>query len=39
MHKIVWCEGGIPLVDIGENNGMEDELNNRLGYAMVILDN
>ena len=39
MHKQMWCETCLQLVDIGAKNVREDELNPRLGYAMVILDN
>ena len=38
LHKKVWCEGGLKMEDIRNKNVMEDELNNILGYAMVILD-
>ena len=39
FHKIVWFERGLQLAGIGTNNISEDELNPRLGYAMVRLDN
>ena len=39
MHKTVWCEGGLQLVDIGTSNVREYQLNPRLGYSMVRLDN
>ena len=39
MYKTVWCEGGTQLSDIGTKNVREDELNPRLRYTMVILDN
>ena len=39
LHKIVWCEGGLELADIGTNNVREDKLNTRFGYAMVRIDN
>ena len=39
LHKTVWCEGGLPLAEIGTKNVREDELNHRLGYTMVRLDN
>ena len=39
LHKTVWCEGGLQLSDIGTKNVREDELNPRLGYTMVRLDN
>ena len=35
----MWCEGGVKLPDIGTNNNGEDELNPRLGYVIVRLDN
>ena len=39
FHKIVWCEVGLQLADIATKNVKEYELNNKLGYAMVRLDN
>ena len=39
LYNKVWCEGGLQLLEIGTNNVREDELNYRLGYAMVRLDN
>ena len=39
LNKTVWYEGGLQLADIAANDVREDELNPRLGYAMVILDN
>ena len=39
LHNTVWCEGGLQLSDIGTNIVREYELNPRLGYAMVILNN
>ena len=39
FHKTVWCEGCLQLSYTGTNNGREDELNPRLGYDMVRLDN
>ena len=35
---MMWCEGGLQLVDIGTNNVREYELNPMLGYAMVRLE-
>ena len=35
----VWCEEGLQLEYIGTKNVREDELNPRLVYAMVRLDN
>ena len=37
FQRIVWCEVGLHLADIGTNNGREYELNLILGYPMVIL--
>ena len=31
LHKKLWYEGGLKLVDTGTKNVMGDELNNRLG--------
>ena len=39
LHKIVWCEGGQKLTDIKTKNFMENELNLRLQYHMVRLEN
>ena len=39
LHKIVWCEGGLKLEDILTKNVRENELNPRLGYAMVRIEN
>ena len=39
LHKTLWCEGGLQLSDIGTNNVRDDELNPRISYDMVILDN
>ena len=39
MHKTVWYDGGPKLADIGTKNNREDELNPRLEYAMVRLEN
>ena len=38
FHKMVWCEGGLQLADIGTKNSRWDEFNPRLGYAMVRLE-
>ena len=35
LHKTVWCDGSLHLAYIVTKNVMEDELNTRLGYAMV----
>ena len=39
MHKIYWCEGGLQLSDIVNNNVGENYLNPRMKYIMVRLDN
>ena len=39
IHNKVWYEGGLKLSYIGTKNVSEDELNPRLVYAMVRLDN
>ena len=39
FHKTVWCEVGMKLADIGTENIREDQLNTRLGYNMLILEN
>ena len=38
FHKIVWYEGGLQLAYIGTNHVREDEVNPRLGYAMLRLE-
>ena len=35
----MWCDGSLHLAYIVTKNVMEDELNTRLGYAMVWLYN
>ena len=39
MHNIDWCEGGLQLVDIATKNVCENDLNNRMKYIMVRLEN
>ena len=39
FHKAVWCEGGPKLEDIGTKSVRQDELNRRLRYDMVRLEN
>ena len=39
MNKIYWCEGGLQLADIANNNVGENYLNSRMKYIMVSLDN
>ena len=38
FHKKLWCEGGLQL-SIGTKNVSYDELNPRLGYNMVRINN
>ena len=39
MQNIDWREGGLQLSDIATNNVSENDLNNRMKYIMVRLDN
>ena len=39
MHKIDWCEGGLQLEEIATKNVRENDLNPRMKYIMVRLDN
>ena len=39
LHKTVWCEVFLQLVDVGTKNVGGDQLNPRLVYAMVRLEN
>ena len=39
MHKIFWCEGGLQLADIATKNVGENDLNPRIEYIIVRLDN
>ena len=39
MHKIDWFEGGLQLEDIATKNVGEIDLNTRMKYMMVRLDN
>ena len=39
MHKIDWCEGGMKLADISNNNVGEPDLTPRMKYIMVRLEN
>ena len=39
MRKIDWCEGGMQLVDIATQNVGENDLNIRMEYIMIRLDN
>ena len=39
IHKIECCEGGLKLADIATKNVCEDDLNTRMKYILVRLDN
>ena len=39
MYKIYWCEGVLQLSDIATKNVGENDLNPRIKYIMVRLDN
>ena len=39
MHKIYWCDVGLKLTDIATNNVSDNEINTRMKYIMVRLDN
>ena len=39
MYKINWCEGGMQLADIATKNVGENDLNTRMKYIMLRLDN
>ena len=39
MNKIDWCEGGLKFVEIATKNVGENDLNPRMKYIMVKLDN
>ena len=39
MHKIDLCEGGLQLADISTKNVVENDLNQRIKYIMVWLEN
>ena len=39
MHNIDWCEGVLQLADITTKNVGDNELNTRIKYIMVRLDN
>ena len=39
MHKIDWCEGGMQLTDMGNNNVGKTDLTLRMKYIMVRMDN
>ena len=39
LHTIDWCEGGLKLADIATKNVGENNLNYRMIFILVILDN
>ena len=39
MHKLDWCEGGVKLAEIATKNVDENDLNTRMKYLMVRLEN
>ena len=39
MHKIDWCEGGLQLADITNNNVGEHDVTPIMEYIMVSIDN
>ena len=39
MHQINWCEGGLKFSDIATKNVGDHDLNPRMKYIMVMLDN
>ena len=39
MHKIDWCDVSLQLADIDAKNVGENDLNPRIKYTMVRLDN
>ena len=39
IHKIYWYEGDLKLADIATNNVGGDDLNTRMKYIMVSLEN
>ena len=39
VYKIDWCEGGLKLADVLTNNIGEKNLNPRMKYIMVRLEN
>ena len=38
MQNIDWCEGGLQLADISNNNVGENDLNTRSKYIIVRLE-
>ena len=39
IHKIYWCEGGLKLANIATKNIGENDLNQKMKYIMISLDN
>ena len=39
IHNIEWCEGGLQLANIVTNNVGDNDLNHRIKYIMVRIDN
>ena len=39
FNKTVWCQGVMQLAELTTKNSMEYELNPRLGFDMVRLEN
>ena len=39
MHKIEWCEGGLQRAEIATMDVGENDLNTRMKYIMVRLEN
>ena len=39
MHKIYWCEGGIHLADVATKNVGDHDLNPKMKYILIRLDN
>ena len=39
IHNTEWCEGGLQLADIATNNVDDNDLNPRIIYIMVRLEN
>ena len=39
IHQIEWCEGGLQQEDIATKNVGENDLNPRMKYIMIIIDN
>ena len=39
IQNIEWCEGGLQLGDIATKNVGENDLNTRMKYIMIRLDN